>query len=95
MGLFYLDLDDEESSAATKRPKVKPEANDDVRVKKENAKQYWLLVSSISLAFWLLAFKSIKAIPIARVERHHTVCNKDAAREMSAVDTKIWMSYHN
>ncbi|KAM0465518.1 hypothetical protein ACHAPV_001570 [Trichoderma viride] len=34
------DLDDEESSAATKRPKVKPEANDDVRVKKENAKQY-------------------------------------------------------
>lgn len=40
MGLFYLDLDDEESSAATKRPKVKPEANDDVRVKKENAKQY-------------------------------------------------------
>ncbi|KAM0484176.1 hypothetical protein ACHAPX_001595 [Trichoderma viride] len=34
------DLGDEEPSAAIKKAKVRSEANDNVRVKKENAKQY-------------------------------------------------------
>lgn len=35
----YIDLDDEEPSATIKRAKVKAEANDAVRVKKENDRQ--------------------------------------------------------
>lgn len=37
---FYLELDDEEPIPALKRAKVKTEANDTVRVKKENNRQY-------------------------------------------------------